>query len=931
MENYKETVFLPKTAFPMKGNLPSLELKILEAWQKENLYEKIQELTRGKPPYILHDGPPYANGHLHMGHALNIILKDVVLKFYRLYGYRVPFVPGWDCHGLPIEWKIEEQYRKKGISKDTIPVLEFRAECRAYAQKWVNIQSEERQRLGVLGDWKNPYVTMDFHSEALVVEEIFTFLEKGLLYRGVRPVFWSVVEKTALAEAEVEYHEHTSPSIYVAFPVAESPDPLLKENVSVVIWTTTPWTLPGNRAVAYGEEIDYVMFEESSLKHRFIVSQALLSDFQEKTRMEGKILKTFKGNELEGTTVFHPLHKMGYAFKVPLLPGEHVTTLQGTGLVHTAPGHGEEDFYLGKKFELEVSETVGDDGFFYKHIPLFGGEHVFKVNGKVIDALKNAGALVYEDSLVHSYPHSWRSKAPLIYRTTPQWFISLDKDGLRDKALHIIDEEVRWIPSQGRNRIRSMVENRPDWCLSRQRTWGVPLALFRNRETGEVLKDKIVNERIIREIREKGGDAWYEGDPRRFLEGFYEKDLYEPVMDCVDVWFDSGCSHRYVLEEREDLKSPADLYLEGSDQHRGWFQSSLLESCGTRHRAPFKTVLTHGFVLDEKGYKMSKSLGNTVLPQTIISEMGADILRLWTVNSDYSEDLRIGAGILKHQQELYRKFRNTLRYILGGLQGFSESEIVIYDDLEPLEKYILHRLFEFEELAQETLKTFDFHRFYTELHGFIASDLSAFYFDIRKDVLYCDPLNSLKRRGVRTLLHTLFNTLIMWISPVLSFTAEEAFKVRFEDTKESVFLEEMPKIPEKWKNSELATKWDILRNIRRVITGALEFERARGTLGSSLEARLIVYATYDIASLFEGVDLSEFSIVSQGVLIEGATPENAFTLPDIPGIGVHVLLSEHPKCERCWKMVEDVGLQVLHPALCARCVEAISPENMHVS
>ena len=921
MLSYKETVFLPQTSFPMKGNLPVLEPKILEIWQHENLYEKIQEKAAGKPSYILHDGPPYANGHLHMGHALNKILKDVILKFYHLYGYRVPFVPGWDCHGLPIEWKIEEEYRKKGISKEEIPVVAFRAECRAYAQKWVEIQSQELQRLGVLGDWKNPYITMDFRSEALVVQEIFSFLQKGLLYRGVRPVFWSVVEKTALAEAEVEYHDHVSPSIYVAFPISKSDDPLFKERTSGVIWTTTPWTLPGNRAVAYGEDIDYVLFEEEN-GQRYIIGADLLQNFKDKTNAQGKVLKTFKGHDLKDVLVRHPLYNEGYPLDVPLLPGEHVTTVQGTGLVHIAPGHGEEDFSVGKKFGLEIPETVGGDGLFYAHVPLFKGEHVFKVNPKVIEALQKEGTLLHAETLTHSYPHSWRSKAPLIYRTTPQWFISLDKDGLRKRALDLIDHDVRWIPAMGKNRIRSMVENRPDWCLSRQRTWGVPIAIFTNVQTGETLNDPRVNTLIVKAIEAEGGDAWYQGDPKRFLEGLYDKELYEPVMDCVDVWFDSGSSHSYVLEDREGLYSPADLYVEGSDQHRGWFQSSLLECCGTRDHAPFKTVLTHGFVLDEKGYKMSKSLGNTVLPQKIIDEMGADILRLWVVNSDYSEDLRVGAGILKHQQEIYRRFRNTLRYLLGALQGFSQIEKVSYEDLGSLERYILHRIFELEELAQKTRETFDFHRFYTELHTFVSSDLSAFYFDIRKDVLYCDSPSSLRRRSVRTVMDILFNVLVLWISPVLSFTAEEAFKSR-EENKESVFLEELPDVPKEWKNDNLGLVWENLRNLRRVLTGALELERSKGTLGSSLEANLIVYVDYERAGLFKDTDLAEFAIVSGASLIEENIPEDAFTISDVPGIGVHVLLSAHPKCERCWKMSSDIAPEGDHSKICGRCSDAV--------
>ena len=638
--------------------------------------------------------------------------------------------------------------------------------------------------------------------------------------------------------------------------------------------------------------------------------------------MSGRVLKTFKGTALKETLSHHPFYGKGYDFDVPLLPAEHVTTLQGTGLVHTAPGHGEEDFKVGKAFNLEIPEIVSGEGKFYAHVPLFAHDHVFKVNPKIIEELKKNDTLLYEGSLTHSYPHSWRSKAPLIYRTTPQWFISLDKGGLRHRALELIDE-VRWVPSQGQNRIRSMVENRPDWCLSRQRSWGVPLAIFTNLETGQPLKDSRVNERILKAIEEEGGDAWYAKDPRRFLEGLYDAHLYEPGMDCVEVWFESGASHAYVLEDRKELKSPADLYVEGSDQHRGWLQSSLLESCGSRSQAPFKTVLTHGFVLDEKGNKMSKSLGNVVSPLKIMDEMGADILRLWVVNSDYVEDLRVGPSILKHQQEIYRRFRNTLRYLLGALEGFLDQEEVAYNEMEPLEQYILHRLFEMNMRAQETLNSFDFHRFYTELHAFVAVDLSAFYFDIRKDVLYCDALQSLKRKSVQTVMNHLFNFLVMWLAPVLSFTSEEAFKVRFQEKKESVFLEVCPSIPLEWCSSKLKETWDQIRAVRRVLTGALELARSKGVIGSSLEAHLIIYGNLFYKDLLNDVNLPELAIVSQVTFKNEPIPEVAFMIPECEGLGVEVFLCENKKCERCWKMLPDVDSNPSYSGLCQRCSHVV--------
>ncbi|MBI3454118.1 MAG: isoleucine--tRNA ligase, partial [Rhodospirillales bacterium] len=675
--DYKKTVFLPRTDFAMKGELPRREPETLARWHQMDLYGRLRAAAKGRPKFILHDGPPYANGHLHTGHALNKILKDTVNRVQQMLGKDAIYVPGWDCHGLPIEWKIEEDYRAKGKVKDKVPVGEFRRECREFADRWIDIQREEFRRLGIEGDWDNPYSTMAYAAEAQIVREIGKFALNGGLYRGAKPVMWSVVEKTALAEAEIEYHDHKSATVHVRFPVIKGSRPAL-EGAAIVIWTTTPWTIPGNRALAAGAAIEYQLVTVKSVAEgslvrvgdRLIVAKNLAADFAAACKIgEMAVEAAFAGADLVGTVCAHPLRGKGYDFDVRVFAGEFVTTEAGTGFVHIAPGHGADDWELGIKHGVEVPDTVADDGAYFPHVPLFAGKRVYMpdgkpgdANGAVIAALIEAGGLLAKGSLVHSYPHSWRSKAPLIFRNTPQWFISMSHNGLRDKALAAIDA-TRWFPGSGRNRIRGMIESRPDWCISRQRAWGVPIAIFADRKTGEPLRDPDVIERVAAAFEKEGANAWYESDPKRFLGPKYDPADYEQVKDIVDVWFDSGSTHAFVLEQRADLQWPASLYLEGSDQHRGWFHSSLLEACGTRGRAPYEGVLTHGFVLDEQGRKMSKSLGNVVAPQEVVGKLGADILRLWVVGSDYSEDLRIGPEILKHQAELYRRLRNTLRYL----------------------------------------------------------------------------------------------------------------------------------------------------------------------------------------------------------------------------------------------------------------------------
>lgn len=925
--DYKNTVFLPKTDFSMRGDLVEKEPKMAKKWQDMGLYQRLLKEREGKEKFILHDGPPYANGQIHLGTALNKILKDMANRVHLMLGKYVPYVPGWDCHGLPIEWKIEEEYRKAGKNKDDVPVVEFRKECREFAKKWIDIQREEFKRLGVLGDWDNPYFTMSAEAVATVVEELGKFLLEGSLYKGFKPVMWSVVEQTALAEMEVEYQDKTSNSIYVKFPLQKTPIKEL-ENAAVVIWTTTPWTIPANRAICYGPDFDYICIEfteipaDSLLKagEKIVIAKDLCEPFMTQLQAKGKIVREFKGVDLEGSACRHPFKAQGYDFVVPLLPGEHVTLEAGTGLVHTAPSHGEDDFKIGKAYNLEIPDLLSDNGIFRDQVPLFAGIHVFKADEPVMEKLKEVSALLYHVKIVHSYPHSWRSKAPLIFRTTPQWFVSMEKTGLRSKAMKAI-AATRWIPAHGQNRIEAMIASRPDWCLSRQRVWGVPITLFLHKHTGELLKDAKVHARIVEAFKQHGADIWYEKDPLHFLEPDYDPNDYEAARDILDVWFDSGSSHAFVLEKRPELQAPADLYLEGSDQHRGWFHSSLLESCGTRGVAPYKAVLTHGFVLDAQGRKMSKSLGNTILPQDITQEMGAEILRLWIVNSDFVDDIRIGKETLKHQQDVYRRLRNTLRYLLGALEGFDEAEKVDYSQLPDIEKWVLHKVHELQRSFIHLSHTYEFQKFYSELHSFCSVDLSAYYFDIRKDTLYCDLPTHIKRRAARSTFDILFNYLIRWLSPALCFTAEEAYLSRGGNKKESLSLETLPSVPEEWKNEEIAKKVEGIRDIKRLITGALELKRAEGAIGSSLQAKVTLYDPQSRVS--PEVDWAEQAIVSCVNILSQAVPKEAFIVPDLPNLGAIVEEADGEKCERCWQILPDVGSQPHLPDICGRCVDAV--------
>ncbi len=979
--DYKNTVFLPKTDFPMRGGLPQKEPELIKYWQDINLYSLTCDASKGKEKFILHDGPPYANGNLHIGHAVNKILKDVVNRTKQMQGYATDYVPGWDCHGLPIEWKIEEKYRAQKKNKDEVPLLQFRQECREFAREWVGIQGAEFQRLGVMGNWADPYTTMTYAAEAGIVKEIHKFAMNGGLYRDVKPVMWSTVEKTALADAEVEYHDHTSTAAYVKFPVSKSTTwkyhedknvPDFTGKTSVVIWTTTPWTLPGNRAIAYGNDIEYALCSVSKILEggnavigeKLIIANSLKESFEKQCKLSLNVMRTFKGSQLEHNRCEHPLRSHGYDFDVPLFAGEFVTTETGTGFVHIAPNHGEDDFKLGQLHQDKIydgrgrmgeSDFVDGEGRYKPHTPLFAGEYIYNLQGKaggankaVLAKLTEVGALLSSAPFQHSYPHSWRSKAPVIFRTTPQWFISMEKNDLRKKALKAIGE-TKWVPAQGENRIRSMVETRPDWCISRQRAWGVPIAIFAHKVTGEVIKDAAVNKRIADAFEQDGADAWFARPAQEFLGDKYQADDYDQIKDIVDVWFESGCTHAFVLEAR-GFDVPADLYLEGSDQHRGWFHSSLLESCGTRDFAPFKAVLTHGFALDEQGRKMSKSLGNVVAPQEVIKEMGADILRLWIISTDYTEDLRVGKEILKQSAETYRRLRNTLRYLLGALDGFTQDEILNMpndehaklrayklelldlDRVSELERWVLHRLYEIDKSIKKAISEYKFNVMLTELHNFCAVDLSALYFDIRKDSLYCDHPNEPRRRAARTVMHQVFLCLTKWLAPILCFTAEEAWLAgaAFNSGEKSVHLTTFPDIPQSWRNDELAQKWQRIRALRSVVTGAIEKKRAEKIIGSSMQAKPTIYLKQSDGALLKEFDFPDICITSDlSTNFDEVPPPDAFTLPEVPDVAVVVDVAKGNKCERCWCVKEEVGKHPKHPTLCVRCETAV--EQMAVA
>ena len=909
----KENLNLPKTSFSMKANLPHKEPSIVEFWDKINLYKQLREQSKGKEKFILHDGPPYANGYIHMGTALNKILKDVVTRFHQMNGKDSNYVPGWDCHGLPIEWKIEEQYKKDKKNKDEVPISEFRKECREFANKWIDVQKKEFKRLGVVGDWENYYSTMSFDAEASIVRELGKFLLEGSLYKGFKPVLWSTVEKTALADAEVEYKDHTSNTIYVGFKVESSKIKILNDS-QIIIWTTTPWTIPANRALAYNKNLDYTVIEINDSSSNFnnqkiVVASKLLDTIIKGCELKKyKKIDSFKGEDFKETICSHPFKDLGYEYQVPMLDAQFVTLEQGTGIVHCAPSHGPDDFNLCLKHGIKSVDTIDDNGRYTKYIPKFEGIHVFKADEIIIEKLKECKKLLSNGKLTHSYPHSWRSKAPLVHRATPQWFISMESHKLRNIALKAIDE-TKFYPRRGKIRIRSMIETRPDWCVSRQRVWGVPLPIFISKKTGEPLKDLEVIENIAKIYEKEGSDCWFSDNPQRFLGKKYNKEDFIKSNDIVEVWFDSGSTHTFVLEKRKDLKWPASMYLEGSDQHRGWFHSSLLESCGTRKRAPYESVLSHGFVVDGKGLKMSKSTGNVISPNDILHKYGADILRVWASASDYAEDLRIDFNILDQHAESYRKIRNTFRFLLGNLQDkktdldFTNLDISNWPELEI---YMLHQIYELDKKIKNYFKEYSFHKLYKELLQFCSQDLSAFYFDIRKDALYCEPVNSKIRKASIKFLNITLDILLRWFAPIISFTTEEIYKIIYNNEK-SIHLENFSTIPEKWLNKSLGNKWNQLKLVRQVCNVAIEVKRTNKELGSSLEADLEIFLDKKYLDLVKNIDLSEFCITSKAKaqILNGQKDLELFKLENIQGIGVLVKKAVGNKCPRCWKIFEE--------------------------
>ncbi len=996
---YKDTLNLPNTDFPMRAGLPKREPEWLERWESIGIYDRLRERAASaastedaRKPFTLHDGPPYANGHLHIGHALNKTIKDMIVRSHQMMGFDARYIPGWDCHGLPIEWKIEEQYRKKGKNKDEVEVIDFRQECRRFAEGWVDVQRDEFKRLGVTGNWPAPYLTMDFHAERVIAEEFQKFLMNGTLYQGSKPVMWSPVEKTALAEAEVEYHDKESFTVWVKFRVSnvDFPDLTLageeteaeegravmaaEEQVAhdligahVVIWTTTPWTLPSNKAVVFGRDISYGLYEVTGAPEecwaaegdRFLLADNLAADVFKRARLsedQYARVRSVSADLLAGLTLLHPLAGAEGAngeWDAPrdFRAADFVTDTEGTGFVHCAPSHGMEEYELYRDLNMldrVITYNVLDDGSFRPDLPFFGGSYILSrkggegdANKKIIDKLASVGGLLARGKIKHSYPHSWRSKAPVIFRNTPQWFAAIDRevgDGqdqygktIRQRALTSIDQLVHWTPKTGRNRLYSMIEDRPDWVLSRQRAWGVPLTCFTKKgalptDPAFLLRDEAVNTRILEAFEAEGADAWYkDGAKERFLGADHNPDDWDQVFDILDVWFDSGSTHAFVLRDREDGTEDgiADVYMEGTDQHRGWFHSSMLQACGTLGRAPYRNVVTHGFTLDEKGNKMSKSLGNTIAPDQVVKQYGADILRLWVAQTDYTADQRIGPEILKGVADGYRRLRNTMRFLLGALSHFEESDRVAPAEMPELERYILHRLAELDHVVRRGYAAFDFQGVFQQLFNFATVELSAFYFDIRKDALYCDG-DTQRRRAARTVMDLLFHRLTTWLAPVLVFTMEEVWLERFPGADSSVHLTDIPETPADWLDEPLAAKWVKVRQARRVVTAALEIQRSDKVIGASLEAAPVVHIRdKEMLAALTSINFDDICITSGMSLTGDPQPAEAFRLPEIDGVGVVFEKAEGEKCQRCWKILPDVGTHA-HPATCARCNAALT-------
>lgn len=936
--DFKDSIFLPETDFQMRANLAQKEPEILKYWENLELYQIIRKNSAGKNKFVLHDGPPFANGTPHAGTAMNKILKDIIIKMKQMQGFDAALIPGWDCHGLPIEWKVEEQIKAKGQKREDFSIPQFRNMCEKFAEYWIGVQKEGFKRLGVIADFNHPYLTMDRSSEASIIRQLGKLIVDGTIYRGEKPVFWSVVEQTALADAEIEYIDKQSLSIYVAFPICSS----LKSELSdafCVIWTTTPWTIPGNRAICYSKDITYCLLL-SSVGKKLIVAKDLVQDFLSTTSISADIILEFSGKDLDGTTCHHPLRQsidnvMHYDFLVPLIDGDHVETESGTGLVHTAPGHGIDDFNVCKKCAIPVPMTVNAKGIYHDCVSLFAGKHIFKVEQEIINELEKCQSLVFSTKIMHSYPHSWRSKAPLIYRTTPQWFFSLDKTGIRKLAMEEIEKTV-WIPSHGQNRIKSFVNNRGDWCLSRQRTWGIPLPIFMHKKDQQPLQDIDVINRVADVFEREGSNSWFEKDPQEFLGDKYSANDFEQLLDTADVWFESSSSHAYVLKERPELSAQADMYLEGSDQHRGWFQHSLLVSCGVNQKAPFKSVMTHGFIVDEQGRKMSKSLGNTITLQEIVDKLGADVFRMWVASSDFTQDLKLGMNILKQLEDVYRKLRNTIRYILGALHKYDfVKEHIEYEDLDDFEKLALHRIAENNQILMQSIDAYDINKYFSTLYNFYSVEMSALYFDIRKDCLYCDREDNPKRMGYRFVLKILIEYMLRWIAPIMSYTAEEAWTIfhqKFSNSaadkcaidRSSVHLSEFLTPESKWIDNELAEKYEKIREFRKVVTTALEVARKNKLIGSSLQACVTVYDPKN--SVIQNDDLElwkEMTITSDFVFNATPIPEGAFISEEMKDVGVVISLAEGEKCERCWKISKDIK-NTDENKICKRCKDFLA-------